>query len=171
MRIVRIDPKTVSVGPLDLLYCEFLHQIHAAADPGDNDAARERLFPSPTNGKDPELDRDWLEYVEPELTDWFTSCRQVVERDLRSFPGKTSSDLGYTLRIPFDHLDAWIHALNQARIAIGAKYNFTETDMNEEIPVEGEERSIALFQEHFYGVLIECFLRILDGSGTERGGF
>jgi Domain of unknown function (DUF2017) len=170
MRIVRTDPKTVSVGPLDLLYCEFLHQIHAAADPGDDDAARQRLFPSPTGGKDSDLDRDWLEYVEPELADWFTSCLQVVERDLRGFPGKAPSDLGYTLRIPFDHLDAWIHALNQARITIGAKYNFSEADMNDEIPVEGQERSLALFQEHFYGVLIECFLRILDGSGPHERG-
>lgn len=162
MRIVRTDSKTVSVGPLDLLYCEFLHQIRSGADPGNNDVARERLFPSPTNGQDPELDKDWLEYVEPELADWFESSLQVVERDLRGFPSGTPTDLGYTLKIPIDHIDAWIHALNQARITLGAKYNFTETDMNGEIPIEGQERSFALFQEHFYGVLIECFIRILE---------
>jgi hypothetical protein len=164
MRIERINPKTVSIGPLDLLYCEFLHEIRIAADPGENDAARQRLFPSPTNGGLPELDKDWLEYVEPELNDWFASCLQVVERDLKGFPGDHPDPFSSTLRIPFDHLDAWIHALNQARITLGIRYNFTEADMNEEIPIEGQERSLALFQEHFYGVLMECFLRILEGK-------
>lgn len=164
MRIVRTDSKTVTVGPLDLLYCEFLHQIRNAANPGDNDAARQRLFPSPTNGEHPELDKDWLEYVEPELTDWFTSCLQTVEQDLTDFPAETSNDIGYTLQIPLDHLDAWIHALNQARITLGAKYNFTDADMNADIPMEGHDRSFALFQEHFYGFLIECFVRILDAK-------
>jgi len=164
MRIVRTDSKTVSVGPLDLLYCEFLHQVRVAADPDNNNAARERLFPSPTSGAHPDLDKDWLEYVEPELNDWFTSCLKIVERDLRDFPSGTPDDLGYTLQIPLDHLDAWIHALNQARITLGAKYNFTDADMNGEIPLEGQDRSLALFQEHFYGFLIECFLRILDAE-------
>jgi hypothetical protein len=145
MRIVRTDSKTVSVGPLDLLYCEFLHQVRSAADPGTSDAARQRLLPSPTNGKDPELDKDWLEYVEPELTEWFDSSLQVVERDLRGFPSGTPADLGYTLKIPIDHIDAWIHALNQARITLGARYNFTEADMNGEVPLEGHDRSFALF--------------------------
>jgi Domain of unknown function (DUF2017) len=162
MRIVRTDSKTVAVGPLDLFYCEFLHQIGAAADPADSDEARERLFPSPSNGENPELDKDWIEFVEPELTDWFRSCLQVVERDLKDFPGDSPKNADYTLHIPFDHLDAWIHALNQARITLGVKYNFTDTDMSGDIPLEGQDRSIALFQEHFYGVLIECFVRILD---------
>ena len=162
MRIVRTDSKTVSVGALALLYCEFLHQIRSAADPGNSDTARQRLFPSPTNGAHPDLDKDWLEYVEPELAEWFTSSIQMVERDLRGFPSGPSTDLGYTLHIPIDHIDAWIHALNQARITLGARYNFTEDDMNGEIPIEGQERSFALFQEHFYGVLIECFIRILE---------
>jgi hypothetical protein len=164
MRIERLDAKTVKLGPLDLLSCEFLHQIRTAADPGDNEAARQRLFPSPTSGKDPDLDRDWLEYVEPELADLFISSLQIVERDLKGFPSGRPDDLGYTLRIPILHLDAWIHALNQARLSLGARYNFTDADMNGEIPINGEDRSIALFQEHFYGYMIECFVRILDAE-------
>jgi hypothetical protein len=164
MRIVRTDSQTVAVGPLDLLYCEFLHEIQNAADPGENDAARQRLFPSPTNGEHPELDKDWLEYVEPELTEWFTTALQVVRQDLHGFPAGPSSDLGYTLQIPLDHIDAWVRALNQARVTLGAKYNFTDSDMNGDIPLESQARSFALFQEHFYGVLIECFVRILDSK-------
>jgi hypothetical protein len=162
MRIERVDAKTVKMGPLDLLSCEFLHQIRTAADPGDSDVARQRLFPSPTNGRFPDLDKDWLEYVEPGLTELFVSSLQVVDRDLKGFPSKPPEELGYNLHIPVSHLAAWIHALNQARLTLAARYNFTDADMNGEIPINGEERSIALFQEHFYGYIIECFVRILD---------
>jgi hypothetical protein len=162
MRIERVDSKTVKIGPLDLLSCEFLHQIPTAADPGDSEVARHRLFPSPTNGRFPELDKDWHEYVEPELTQLFMSSIQVVDRDLKGFPSEAPEDFGYTLRIPVSHLPAWIHALNQARLALAARHNFTDADMNGEIPINGEDRSIALFQEHFYGYIIECFVRILD---------
>jgi len=162
MRIERVDAKTVKLGPLDLLSCAFLQQIWNAADPWDVDVARQRLFPSPSNGKLPELDKDWLEYVEPELSEFFTSNLKVVDRDLKGFPSETSEDLGYTLRIPVSHLEAWIHALNQARLTLAARHNVTEADMNGENPIDGGERSIALFQEHFYGYMIECFVRILD---------
>jgi hypothetical protein len=166
MRIERVDAKTIKLGPLDLLSCEFLHQIRTAADPGDNEVARQRLFPTPTNGRFPDLDKDWLEFVEPELTELFMSSLQVVDHDLKGFPAESLEELGYTLRIPVSHLPAWIHALNQARLTLAARHDFTEADMNGEIPIDGDDRSIALFQEHFYGYIIECFVRILDKEGS-----
>ncbi|HET6407319.1 MAG TPA: hypothetical protein VFG14_05515 [Chthoniobacteraceae bacterium] len=164
MRIERIDSKTVKLGPLDLLYCEFLNQIRAAADPGDSEVARQRLFPAPTTGKHAEIDRDWLEYVEPELADLFDSSLTIVEKDLNGFPPHSTEELGYSLRIPFSHLDAWIHALNQARLMLAERYKFTDDDMNGEIAIDGAERSLALFQEHFYGYIIECFVRLLNAE-------
>jgi hypothetical protein len=60
------------------------------------------------------------------------------------------------------HLEAWIHALNQARLALSARFGFTERDMEDAIPIEGDQRALALFQVHFYGFLQECFLRQLE---------
>jgi hypothetical protein len=165
MRIERTDKKTVQLGPLDLLCCEFLHQIPKVADPSASEAARRRFFPSPTQGEHPELEKDWQNYVQPELEEWFTSSLEVINGDLSGFSKDTTNvELGQTLEFPLKHLDAWIHGLNQARLSLAAQYDFTDEDMSGEIPIDGEARSLALFQEHFYGLLIECFLRILEDS-------
>ena len=66
------------------------------------------------------------------------------------------------LRIPVKNLEAWIHTLNQARLAIAARYDFSERDMDKRMSLDGGARSLALFQIHFYGVLQECFLQQLD---------
>jgi hypothetical protein len=60
------------------------------------------------------------------------------------------------------HLEAWIHALNQARLALAARHEFAERELEREVPTEGGERALALFQIHFYGLLQEFFLRQLD---------
>jgi hypothetical protein len=164
MRIERTDNKTVQLGPLDLLCCEFLHQISKAADPSSSEAARQRFFPSPTNGHHPDLDNDWQNYVEPELTEWFASSLEVINGDLSGFPKDSNDEMGHTLEIPLKHLDAWIHGLNQARLSLASQFDFTDDDMSGEIPIDGQARSFALFQEHFYGLLLECFLRILEES-------
>jgi hypothetical protein len=176
MKIVLIDNQTIAIGPIDLFCCELIRQIRISAEPGGDAAARERLFPGPTAGGDDSAEEDWREYVHPELERLFASHLDIIERDLDGFPEETvptaTEEEGgvsfvsdeHILRIPLIHLDAWIHGLNQARLAIAARHNFTEKDMDEDIPLEGDGRALALFQIHFYGVLQECFLRIL---GTE----
>jgi hypothetical protein len=134
-----------------------------SAEPADNVEAHERLFPSPTGGRDRTLDRDWESYVEPGLRELFQSSLQIIEEDLAEFPPDEPADL-YTLTLPIRHLEAWIHGLNQARLAIAARYGFTEEDMEGRMPVSGDTRAFGLFQVHVYGFLQECFLRELGDS-------
>lgn len=65
-----------------------------------------------------------------------------------------------TLRIPSKHADAWLSALNQARLVIAAKNNFTESELNDHFrsPI-GSRRDLSLFQVNFYGFLQEFILR------------
>ena len=161
MLIERPDEQTVALRDLDLLCCELLHQIGIAADPGDSIAARDRLFSSPTGGREPELDADWKEYVEPGLAHLFRSALDVVKQDLRDFPPATPAD-DYTLHIPVKHLESWIHALNQARLAIAARHDFTQREMDDKVPLSGDTRAFALFQVYFYGILQEWFLAELE---------
>lgn len=162
MRIARVDEHTISIGPLDLFCTELLHQIHLCASAGDDPAVRERLFPSPTGGKNAEIDHEWEEYVTAGLEELFTSNLEVIEKDLVGFPPAKPAGDHYTLHIPVKHLEAWIHGLNQARLALAARYDFDEEDMDGPIPAEGDSRALALFQVHFYGLLQECFLRVLE---------
>ena len=75
-----------------------------------------------------------------------------------------------TLRIPAKHADAWLNALNQARLVIAAKNNFTESELSDHFrsPI-GSRRDLSLFQVNFYGFLQEFILRELDGLRREAG--
>ena len=161
MTVQRLDEQTIELGGLDLLCCELIQQIPISADPGDSEAARERLFTPPTNRREERFEQDWKEYVEPELHRLFQSTIEIVQEDIKDFPsGEPSGE--HSLRLPIKNLEAWIHALNQARLALAARYNFTEQDMDGKVPIEGDTRALALFQVHFYGFIQECFLRELE---------
>src|SRR6516164_8758401 len=77
--------------------------------------------------------------------------------------GKEKSLANRTLRIPTKHADAWLNALNQARLVIAVKNNFTELELNDHLrsPI-GSRRDLSLFQVNFYGFLQEFILRELD---------
>ena len=161
MLITRLDRNTVALSQLDRLCCELLQQIVSSAEPGDSEAARARLFSTPTGGREPEADRDWHEYVEPDLARLFQGALEIVQADLANFPPESRRQ-SPTLRIPVKNLEAWVHALNQARLAIAARHDFTERDMDARQPLVGDARARALFQVHFYGFLQECFLREME---------
>lgn len=161
MKVTRIDEQTIAIGPLDLFSTELLHQIHLSANPGDNREARERLYPPPTHGDDKEFEQDWKDYVEPGLADLFATSIEVIENDIAEFPPARPASDHHTLHLPVKNLEAWIHGLNQARLALAARHGFTEKDIDSPIPMDGDMKALALFQVHFYGWLQECFLRVL----------
>ncbi|MHA3770131.1 DUF2017 family protein [Verrucomicrobiota bacterium sgz303538] len=161
MEIRRTDEQTIVIEDLDQFLAELLDQISTCADPGDSESVHDRLYSSPTHGKEPEFDEEWKQYVEPELREHFQSALEVVREDLaNSYSGESASL--QTLVVPVKHIESWIHALNQARLALGARYDVTEEDM-EKIPLGMGERELAIFQIHFYGYLQECFLHELEG--------
>ncbi len=160
VKVTRIDEQTIAIGPLDLFSTELLHQIHLSANPEGSRAARERLYPSPTHGEDADFDQDWNDYVEPDLVDMFATSIEVIESDIADFPPARPAADHHTLHLPIKNLEAWIHGLNQARLALAARHGFTEKEMDGPLTGEGLD-ALALFQVHFYGWLQECFLRVL----------
>ncbi|HYR57992.1 MAG TPA: DUF2017 family protein [Chthoniobacteraceae bacterium] len=159
MKIHRPDAKTLVIEEIDSLLGELLRQIPASADPSGSEAATARLFPTPTGGREPKEDAEWRELVEPELRELFLDAVGVVQEDLKKFVAAPESR---TLRLPMKHLEAWIHALNQARLALTARHGFTDRELEREVPMEEGERALVLFQVHFYGLLEEFFLRQLE---------
>ena len=160
MQVRRLDPKTVVLTGLDLFCCELLRLIPTSAQ-SEDPLVHERLFSSPTNGLEPEIEMDWVEYVQPDLRQIFQSALQVVEGDLENFPPEEPEEF-YALAIPVRHLDAWIHSLNQARIVLAVQHRFTDREMEHVTLLEGDQRALTLFQVHFYGFLMESFLGELD---------
>ena len=151
----------MELAGMDFLCCQFILQIIPSATATDDPAIQHRLFCQPTGGREPEFERDWKEYVQPDLRNIFETAREVVEADLREFE-PAESDESSSLRIPVKNMEAWIHTLNQARLAISARYDFTEEDMEKAVSLAGDARGLALFQVHFYGFVQECFLQQLE---------
>ena len=154
----------IEISELDPFLAELLRQIPASANPEGLEAAEQRLFSSPTNGKETEICAEWKLYVEPELRRLFQTATETVAADLEQLNGNEKKLGNRTLCIPSKHADAWLNALNQARLVIAAKYNFTDGELGEHFrsPI-GSRRDLSLFQVNFYGFLQEFILRELDG--------
>ena len=154
----------IEISELDPFLAELLLQIPASADPGGVPAAEQRLFSSPTIADRKEIRAEWKTYVEPELRRLFQTATETVAQDLQQLNGSEKLFANRTLRIPSKHADAWLSALNQARLVIAARNNFTENELNDHCrsPI-GSRRDLSLFQVNFYGFLQEFILREVDG--------
>lgn len=145
----------VIFSDLDDFWSELLRRLPDTAAPED-ELARKRMFGAPTGGKDPEADEEWAEVVEPEMRELFQSHIDVVSGDLRTM---IEGEGGNSMRIPADHLRAWVHTLNQARLAIGARNGVTEDDMEGRRAFETQEKGFAMVLIEVYGQLLGMLLR------------
>lgn len=152
---VEVSDEEVVFSGIDSFHAEFLHRLPAAAA-ADDEAVRRRLFPSPSADAADESSVDWKEIVEPELREIFESHVDRVKADVAQMAE------GETLTIPIAHLEAWIHTLNQARLAIGARFEVTEEDMESVIPAESPAKYIALVQMDIYALFLSVLLQVSD---------
>jgi len=155
----------IEISELDPFLAELLRQIPASTNPDGSPTAEDRLFSSPVGQGGGDLGAEWKLYVKPELRRLFRSATETVSADLEQLNGKEKPFANRTLRIPTEHADAWLNALNQARLVIAAKYGFTESELCDHYrsPI-GSRRDLSLFQINFYGFLQEFILRELGWS-------
>ncbi len=155
---------TLEIGEIDPFLAELLRQIPASTNPGSVPAAERRLFSAPADpAVEKEICAEWKLYVEPELRRIFETATQTVEGDLRQLGDQEKPFANCTLRIPIANSEAWLNALNQARLALAAKFDFTEAELCDHYrsPV-GSRRDLSLFQVNFYGFLQEFILREME---------
>ncbi len=123
----------------------------AAGTGMDPSSVKNRLFPSPL-ADDTEMDsdteqqvEDWNEYVQPEIESIFDDARKIVIGDLETAKKLPASEYfepddleeislqdidspDYRrLLIPFDHVDAWYSALNQARLLMNEEHEIADS--------------------------------------------
>jgi hypothetical protein len=151
----------LEITELDPFLAELLRQIPESCNVEGVEAAQQRIFSQP--GKDAEICAEWKVYVEPELRRLFRSATGTVADDLEQLNGCKKPFANCTLRIPLENTDAWLNALNQARLAIAAKYNFTDGELCDHYrsPI-GSRRDLGLFQVNFYGFVQEFILQELN---------
>ena len=163
MEICRRGDK-IEITELDPFLAELLRQIPACANPDGVSAAEERLFSPPADRNEAEICAEWKLYVEPELRRLFRTATETVAEDLQQLSGNEKMLTDRTLRIPSKHTEAWLSALNQARLVIATKNSFTDGELCDHCrsPI-GSRRDLSLFQVNFYGFLQEFILRELPG--------
>ena len=152
------------VSEIDPFLAELLRQIPESSRPDGIAAAEERVFSRPAPGSEKEMCEEWKLYVEPELRRLFQSSTETVAADLRQLDTCEKPFANSTLRIPASHADAWLNALNQARLVISTKFNFSDDELRDHYrsPI-GSRRDLSLFQVNFYGFLQEFILREIHG--------
>ena len=138
---------------MEPLIVELLRGLPACADP-DDEASRKRIFSAPTAGADPVADREWREEVEPEMCELFQTHVDVVAADLAAI--RQNGDT-FTLAISAENSRAWIHTLNQARLALGARHGITDDDTAGRRRHRGA-KAFAIMQIDFYGMLLGMLL-------------
>ncbi len=154
--------EALEIRELDPFLAELLRQIPESAQPKDSPAAQERLFSPPARPEEKVLRAEWKLYVVPELRRLFQSATETVRQDLQQLRCTDKPFANCTLRIPMDHADAWLNALNQARLAIAATYQFSDHELCDYRSPLGSRRDLSLFQVNFYGFLQEFILREME---------
>ena len=155
---------TLEISEIDPFLAELLRQVPASCNPESVPAAEARIFSPPADAeKHPNVCAEWKLYVEPELRRIFESATETVERDLQQLGDQEKPFANSTLSIPMDHSEAWLNTLNRARLALAAKFDFTEAELSDHYrsPI-GSRRDLSLFQVNFYGFLQEFILRELE---------
>jgi uncharacterized protein DUF2017 len=154
----------LEIAELDPFLAELLRQIPTSACVEKAPEAESRIFCSPAPPTEKKLCSDWRLYVRPELQRLFKSATETVAADLEQLSGNEKTFANSTLLIPAEHADAWLNALNQARLVIAAKNGFTDGELGDNFrsPI-GSRRDLSLFQVNFYGFLQEFILRELIG--------
>lgn len=162
---IRRQGEVLEISELDPFLAELLRQVPDSTNPENDEAAHARLYTPPAETSETELCAEWKVYVEPELRRLFRTATETVATDLAQLDGNSKPFDNCTLRIPKSHAEAWLSALNQARLVIAAKYGFTEAELSDHFrsPI-GSRRDLGLFQVNFYGFLQEFILQELEGG-------
>jgi hypothetical protein len=155
MRFSRASPDSWELREIHPLFASLLVDLPKVAS--RHKKAQARLYPDPTGGAgDAQLRCDWKEHVRPGLEKLFATSRDIVARDLERLG---PSGQGNKVVIPGNHLDAWLNALNQARLVIVEENQLSESDLDHREPPDlATRRGLSLLKIHFYAHLQELLV-------------
>jgi hypothetical protein len=166
MLIRKWKKKAIEFSRIEQIEAELLRQVPACCELDEGSAGKSRIFPAPADASEADLLRDWEEYVRPELHHLFRSAKETVEADLGGLKMKVGH-LGRFL-VPLEHGEPWLNALNQARLILAAKFEFSERELSTfDLPRTFSQRELVLHQINFYAGIQERIIEILT-TGEEH---
>jgi len=168
MLIRKWKKKAIEFSRIERIEEELLRQVPACCELDEGSNAESRIFPAPADANEQDLLQDWKEFVRPELRHLFRSAKETVEADL----GLLKMKIGHLGRflVPLEHAEPWLNALNQARLILAAKYEFSEAELSAlEAPRTFSQRELVLHQINFYAAIQERIIEILTIGEDQKG--
>jgi hypothetical protein len=156
LRLERANDDQVRLSGIDWIVSTFLQEVPKLLPQTKSGPAGERLFPKPSQ-TDEKLNEDWGQFVVPEMEKLFASAGEIMAKDIE--PLASANEVTF----PFSHCDAWMCAINQVRLALGAQHNVTENDMDDLAsfdPTDAKQQ--ALLRIHVLGYVLEVFVAFLS---------
>ena len=165
LRVQPDGPKNIRITGIDPVVLDSLFALPEILELRDKPGVRDRLLPAPTES-DEALNADWQQNVTPDLRHLFVAASETVLRDLTGvLPDPQSHNL-QQVTFPTEHLNAWLSALNQARLILGELHHITEADMTATDFELGEPHGLAVFRIHVLGYLLEYLVKLAGGHET-----
>ncbi|MCK5944639.1 MAG: DUF2017 family protein [Planctomycetes bacterium] len=127
MWAARVDEGYV-FGDLTPAAVETLRGVPMLIESSDQ-RVRDRLLPDTCQEEEDE--RHWREHAVPELERLFLSRAQLVRRDLETLR-KLPKSSNCVLLVPDEHVNAWVAALNAARLALYVLNDMTAEHLEED---------------------------------------
>ncbi len=156
LRVEPVDSKHIRISGIHPVLLDCLHALPEILEQRDSPAARQRLLPHPTT-TDATANAEWQLAVAPELRHAFVAAGDTVTRDLT---GVTADG---QLTFVAEHLNAWMSALNEARLILGEIFHITDADMESADFDVKTAKGLAIFRIHVLGWLLQLLVDLEAG--------
>ena len=162
LRIELIDAKTIRLTGIAPLVADCLQRLDEILAQRDSPAARQRLNPNPST--DEAINAEWEQFVAPDLRHLFVTATETVVRDLTALQLDPQGENRFCVAFPAGHLDAWMSAINQARLILGEQLQVTAADLERWDLDPRNETDLGLIRLHLLGWLLGVLVGFSSGS-------
>ena len=159
LRVQLHNEKHIRISGIAPALLDSLQALPEILEQRDTPAARQRLLPDPTAG-DANANAEWQRLIAPELRHLFVSAGETVLRDL------TGITPAGEVTFAAEHLNAWMSALNQARLILGELHGITEADMEQADFDLSTAKGLAVFRIHVLGYLLHLLVELEAGTAS-----
>lgn len=129
-------------------------------------AVQKRLFPSLTDD-DMKANEDWENLIVPELQHLFASAGETLAHDLATLKKESTKPSSFRVLLPATNLNAWISAINEARLILGELFDITEQDMQQEDFNSDNPKQFAVWKIGALGWLLSHMIEFTSGDSQD----
>jgi len=166
LRVRPIDAKHIRISGIEPFLADCLQGLGEILEQRDSPKVSGRLFPNPTVSDD-KANAEWQQQTTPEMRHLFVSAGETVTRDLTALKPDAHDPALFEATFPADHVNAWMSALNQARLILGELFSVTEADMNAMRFDVRNAKTLAIVRIHLLGYLLQLFIELESGESGQ----